>query len=187
MLSPGTFGGKLAAINYAFTVYGVWYSGSLFEENGWTPPTTWAEALELGAAAAEQDKYLFCWGREAATYYQTMCIESAIKEGGDEVRLALENLEEGCWSHAGGAGGVRRAEGDHRRRLHAAGRRRHAVHPGAGAVEPRPGRDLYPSGSWIENEMKEQTAENFQMRGVPTLAVTADSAMPATALRSDGG
>ena len=28
-----------------------------------------------------------------------MFIESAIKEGGDEVRLALGNLEEGCWSH----------------------------------------------------------------------------------------
>ena len=95
VLAPGTFGGKLAAINYAFTVYGVWYSGSLFEENGWTPPTNWAEALELGAAAKERDKYLFCWGKEAATYYQTMSIESAIKEGGDEVRLALGNLDRG--------------------------------------------------------------------------------------------
>ena len=146
VLSPGTFGGKLAAINYALTVYGVWYSGSLFEENGWTPPTTWAEALELGAAAKEQDKYLFCWGQEAATYYQTMSIESAIKEGGDEVRLAVENLEEGCWSHPAVQAVFTGAEGDHRRRLHAAGRRRHAVHPGPGAVEPRPGRDAVPVG-----------------------------------------
>ncbi len=99
MLVAGTFDGKLAAINYALTVYGVWYSGSLFEENGWTPPTNWAEALELGAAAKELDKYLFCWGVEAATYYQTLAVDSAIKEGGHEVRLALENLEEGCWSH----------------------------------------------------------------------------------------
>ena len=72
------------------------------------PADDWAEALELGAAATEQDKYLFCWGREAATYYLTMSIESAIKEGGDEVRLALGNLEEGCWSHPGGPGGVLR-------------------------------------------------------------------------------
>ena len=46
---------------------------------------------------------------------------------------------------------------------------------------------MYPSGSWIENEMKEQTAENFQMRGVPTWAVTADSVMPASALRATAG
>ena len=108
VLSPGTFGGKLAAINYAFTVYGVWYSGSLFEENGWTPPTNWAEALELGAAAKEQDKYLFCWGKEASSYYRTMCLESAIKEGGDEVRLALENLDGGLLVAPGRAGGVHR-------------------------------------------------------------------------------
>ena len=98
MLKPGTFGDKLAAINYALTVYAMWYSSSLFEENGWTPPTTWAEAKELGAKAKEQDKYLFLWGKEAATYYRTMVLESAIKEGGDEVRLAIENLEEGAWS-----------------------------------------------------------------------------------------
>lgn len=35
---------------------------------------------------------------EAATYYQELAIASAIKEGGDDVRLALENLKEGCWS-----------------------------------------------------------------------------------------
>ena len=84
--------------------------GSLFEENGWTPPTTWDEAKELGAKAKEKDKYLFVWGKEAATYYQTMAIDSAIKEGGDEVRLALENLEPKCWSHAGRPGRVQRPE-----------------------------------------------------------------------------
>ena len=98
VLAPGRSRASWRRSTIALTVYAVWYSSSLFEENGWTPPTTWAEALELGAAAAEQDKYLFCWGQEAATYYQTFCIDSAIKEGGDEVRLALENLAEGCWS-----------------------------------------------------------------------------------------
>ena len=73
-------------------------------------------------------------------------VESAIKEGGDEVRLAIENLEEGAWSHPGRAGGVHRAQGDHRRRLHEAGWRRHAVHPGPGPVEPRPGRPAVPVG-----------------------------------------
>src|SRR5690606_30966704 len=94
VLDSGIYDGKLAAINYVLTVYGVWYSKSLFDANGWTAPTTWAEALELGAAAKEQGKYLFAWGKEAATYYQTLAIDSAIKQGGDEVRLALENLEE---------------------------------------------------------------------------------------------
>jgi N-acetylglucosamine transport system substrate-binding protein len=96
---PGTFGGKFAAINYVMTIYAVWYSGSLFDANGWTPPKTWDEALDLGAKAKEKGKYLFVWGKEAATYYEWFAIDGAIKEAGDEVRLGLENLKPDCWSH----------------------------------------------------------------------------------------
>ena len=45
---PGTFDGKLVALNYVLTVYALWYSASLFDENGWsrrrpgTTPSTWA-------------------------------------------------------------------------------------------------------------------------------------------------
>ena len=96
---PGTFGDKFVALNYVMTVYAIWYSAQLFEDNGWTPPTTWAEAIELGAKAKEKDLYLFGWGREAATYYRTTAVASAIKEGGDEVRLAVDNFTPGFWSH----------------------------------------------------------------------------------------
>ena len=74
-------------------MYGVWYSQSLFEENGWTPPKTWDEVLDLCQQAKKKGKYLFVHGKEAATYYRTLLIDSAIKEGGDEVRLAMENLD----------------------------------------------------------------------------------------------
>lgn len=187
VLAPGTFDGKLAAINYALTVYAVWYSSSLFEENGWTPPTTWQEALELGAAAKEQDLYLFTWGQEAATYYQTLAIDSAIKEGGHEVRLALENLEEGAWSHP-----AVQAVFEALKQVVDNG---YMQPGGAGtqftAAQAQWSLDqaalMYPSGSWIENEMKDQTAEGFAMRGVPSFTVTADAAMPATALHSTAG
>ena len=79
------------------------------------PPQTWDEAIDLGAAAKAKDKYLFLWGKEAATYYQTLAIGSAIKEGGDEVRLALENLAGDCWSHARGAGRASSRDGRDRR------------------------------------------------------------------------
>ena len=187
VLKPGTFDGKLAALNYVLTVYGVWYSSSLFEENGWTPPTTWAEAKELGAKAKEKGKYLFVWGKEAATYYQTLAIESAIKEGGDEVRLALENLKEDCWSLPAVQGVF---EAMHE--IIAAG----YMKPGGSgtqftAAQAQWSNDeaalLYPSGSWIENEMKDNTAEGFAMKGVPAMVVSSDSAMPVEALHSTAG
>ena len=88
---PGTFDGKFIALNYVLTVYALWYSATSSRQNGWTVPKTYDEMLALGAEAKGKGKYLLGWGKEAATYYQTMAIASAIKEGGDEVRLALEN------------------------------------------------------------------------------------------------
>ncbi len=188
VLAPGTFEDKLAAINYVLTVYGIWYSASLFEENGWTVPTTWDEALELGAQAKEQDKYLFVWGKEAATYYQTMAIESAIMQGGDEVRLALENLEPDCWSKP--------AVQDVFTKMAEAVEKGYFAPGGAGtqftAAQAQWSNDqealLYPSGAWIENEMKSQTAEGFEMKGFPGLIVDrASAAMPEGALHSTAG
>jgi len=187
VLAPGTFGGKFVAVNYALTIYGVWYSNSLFEANGWTPPTTWEEAKELGAKAKEQDKYLFLWGKEAATYYQTLCIDSAIKQGGDEVRLALGNLEDGCWSHP-----AVQAVFTIFKEIIDAG----YMKPGGGGTQFTQAQAqwsldqdalLYPSGSWIENEMKDATADDFQMKGFPSFAVDGDAVMPPTALHATAG
>src|SRR4029078_6032717 len=80
------------------TVSHVWYSAPRFQQNGWPARKTWDEALDLGAKAKAKGKYLWVWGKEAATYYQTMAVNSAFKKGGDEVRLALENLQPKCWS-----------------------------------------------------------------------------------------
>lgn len=187
VLDSGVYGDKLAAINYVLSLYAVWYSASLFEANGWTPPTTWEEAKALGAAAAEQDKYLFVWGKEAATYYQTLAIDSAIKQGGDEVRLALENLEPDGWSHP-----AVQAVFEAMKEIVDLG----YFKPGGSGTfftdaQAQWSLDqdglLYPSGSWIENEMKENTADDFQMTGVPTFVVDDSSALPATALHSEAG
>ena len=45
---PGTFDGKFIVLNYALTVYALWYSASLFEQNGWNVPKTYDEMLALG-------------------------------------------------------------------------------------------------------------------------------------------
>ena len=169
---PGTYDGKLAALNYVLTVYAVWYSASLFEENGWTPPKTWDEAMALGAKAKAKNKYLFLWGKEAATYYQTLAIGSAIKEGGDEVRLALENLEADCWSQPA-VQDVLKGMGE----IVKAG----YMKPGGAGTQFTAAQAqwsnnqdalLYPSGSWIENEMKDTTKADFKMTGCPEMTVT---------------
>jgi N-acetylglucosamine transport system substrate-binding protein len=187
VMAPGTFDGKFVALNYAMTVYAMWYSASLFEENGWTSPKTWAEALELGAKAKAKGKYLFLWGKEAATYYQTMCIDSAIKQGGDEVRLALDNIKPNCWSHPA-VQSVFNALGEVVKRGY--------MKPGGSGTQFTAAQAqwsnnqdalLYPSGGWIENEMKDQTKSGFKMTGTPMLTVDSSAAMPFEALHSTAG
>jgi N-acetylglucosamine transport system substrate-binding protein len=184
---PGTFDGKFIVLNYALTVYAIWYSASLFEQNGWTVPKTYDEMLALGEEAKGKNKYLFGWGKEAATYYQTMAICSAIKEGGDDVRLALENLKPDCWSLPP----VQDVFNGLKKIIDAG-----YIKPGgAGTVftasqaQWSNGEEflLQPSGGWIENEMKDQTKSGFKMTGAPEPVVSSNSKMPWEALHSTAG
>jgi N-acetylglucosamine transport system substrate-binding protein len=185
--NPGTFDGKFVAMNYVLTLYGIWYSDSLFKANGWEPPKTYDALLDLGAKAKAKGKYLFVWGKEAATYYHTMAVDGAIKEGGDEVRLALENLKENCWSMPQFQGIFKAME--------TMVKNGYFVPGGAGtqftAAQAKWSNDqqaiLYPSGSWIENEMKKATKAGFDMKGVPEPTLTASPKLPYESLRSAAG
>ncbi|MFD5214510.1 N-acetylglucosamine/diacetylchitobiose ABC transporter substrate-binding protein [Microbacterium sp. NPDC058345] len=185
--APGTFDGRFVALNYVMTVYGIWYSSSLFEENGWDVPKSWQDLKSLGEKAKAQGKYLFLWGKEAATYYQTMVVDSAVIQAGDDVRLPLENLEEGCWSHPA-LQGILTILHD----LIQSG----YVKPGGGGTQFTQAQAqwsldqealLYPSGSWIENEMKDTTAENFMMKGIAELPLDGSQTTPAGTMRAEAG
>ena len=112
VLEAGTFNDRLIALNYALSVYGLWYSAPRFAAEGWAVPATWDRFLELGELARGQGSYLFVWGDEAAEYYQELAITSAVKEGGHEVRVALDNLAEDAWTHRAVLGVARHALGD---------------------------------------------------------------------------
>jgi len=183
----GTYNGKLAAMNYAMTVYALWYSASLFKENGWTPPKTYQEAMDLGAKAKAKGKYLFLFGKEAATYYLTTILASCIKEGGDEVRLSFEKLSKDCYSQKVVVD-VFKAWED----MIKAG----YMKPGGSGTQFTAAQAqwsnaqealLYPSGGWIENEMKSQTKSDFQMTGTGELTLTASPKLPAAALHAEAG
>ncbi|GAB3794784.1 N-acetylglucosamine/diacetylchitobiose ABC transporter substrate-binding protein [Humibacter antri] len=182
--TPGTFGGKFVAINYVMAMFGIWYSASLFEENGWTPPKTWDEALDLGAKAKAKNKYLFVWGKEAATYYLTLALDSAIKEGGLDVLNAVNTLQPKAWSQ--------KPIQDVFTKLEQIVQAGYFVPGGAGtqftAAQAKWSDDqqaiLYASGNWIENEMKKATKPGFKMTGAPTPTVTEHSKLPHSALHA---
>lgn len=184
VLEDGMVDGKLPQIRYVMTVFAVWYSRSLFKENGWEFPKTWDEAIALGAKAKEKGKYLFAWGTEAANYYLEMALTSAIKEGGPEVRMNIDNLAENAWR----APAIQAVFGKLKEIIDAG-----YFKPGgsgtkftAAQAQWSQGQEalLYPSGAWIENEMKSQTKEGFEMVGAPAPTVSASPKMPYESLHS---
>ncbi|RNI24316.1 N-acetylglucosamine/diacetylchitobiose ABC transporter substrate-binding protein [Flexivirga caeni] len=184
----GLVGDKMVVLNYVMTVYGLWYSESLFAANGWTPPKTWDDLLDLGAKAKAKGKYLFVWGQQAASYYQQLLMDSAIKQGGDEVRLGLENLEPKCWSNPTIQAVLAKLEEIVKKGYFKPG--------GAGTqftqAQAQWSNDesgiMYASGSWIENEMKSQTKAGFKMTGIPEPVLdTSTSKMPYDALNAAPG
>ncbi|QGN34197.1 N-acetylglucosamine/diacetylchitobiose ABC transporter substrate-binding protein [Microlunatus sp. Gsoil 973] len=187
-IEAGTFGGKVLEVNYVLSLYAIWYSASLFKENGWSVPQTWDEVIDLGAKAKAKGKYLWVWGKEAATYYQTLAMESATKAAGDDFRLPLENLKPKSWSHP--------AIQNVFKALETCVQKGYFKPGGAGTqftkAQAQWSNDqaaiLYPSGAWIENEMKDQTKEGFEMTGAPVpVASTSGEAMPYNAIYSTAG
>lgn len=183
----GTYGDKFVAANYVMTVIGLWYSDSLLEEHGWDVPQTWDEMLDLGAKAKEKGLYLFTFGKEAAVYYEWMLLDSAIKQGGLDVITDIANLEPDAWSNA--------AVVDVYEAMEEAISAGYVMPGGAGTqftqAQAQWSQDqaalFYPSGSWIENEMKDATASGFNMTVAPFPTLTSDSALPYTAVQAGAG
>lgn len=186
-MAPGTYSGKLYALNYVYTVYAVWYSRKQFEEMGWTPPATWDDVMTIGEAAQAEGIALFPWGgQNASNYYQELALSMAIKEGGVEVQKSLDRLEPDVFSQdslvaayaaieeavsagfflSGGAG---------------------IKHTEAQAQWVTGNAVMYPSGSWIENEQKGITPEDYEMVAVPTPQLSAGGSLPAEAIHGTAG
>lgn len=177
----GTFNGRLVALNYALSVYGLWHSASDFAAQGWSVPVAWDELLLLGEDARANGQYLFTWGDDAAYYYAELAIASAIKEGGHDVRRALDSLAADGWAHPAVAGVLQALE-----QCVAEG---FVLNDGT-YLEAQDGWSMerralfYPSGSWIAKEMATRTAEGFEMTVSPVPTLTAAPTLPINAVHA---
>lgn len=183
----GTINDRFVQMPYVMTLVSLWYSASLFEAHGWTPPKTWDEMLELGAKAKAEGLYLFTYGKEAAIYWEWMLWDSAAKEGGLSVIEDLINLKPGAWSNPELVKVYQKME--------EAIKAGYFVPGGAGTQFTQAQAQwsneqkalFYFSGGWIENEMKDATKEGFEMTAWPAPTLTANSALPFEAVQAGAG
>ena len=79
---------------------GLFYNAKLFEEKGWTVPTTWDEMWALGDVAAAEGIALFTY--PTAGYYDAFMFALMNAIGGPEFFNAITTYEEGAWDSENG-------------------------------------------------------------------------------------
>ncbi len=188
-IESGTFNGTPYILNYAFTVFGLWFNQTLMDENGWPVPTTWQEMMDVCADIAGTGIAPWVYqGVTAPRYMNWPLLSMATKLAGPEILVAIDNLEPGAWGHEAimeSAAAIRQlAENSY-------------FLPGVEGMEFRDAQGLWargqavfcPSGSWLENEETDAIAENptFQLAMMPDPLLSPDSVMPLETVRATAG
>ena len=92
--------GKTYLAPMFYSPCGLFYNAKLFEEKGWTVPTTWDEMWALGDLAAAEGIALFTY--PTAGYYDAFMFALMNAIGGPEFFNAITTYQEGAWDSANG-------------------------------------------------------------------------------------
>ena len=92
--------GKTYMAPMFYSPCGLFYNAKLFEEKGWTVPTTWDEMWTLGDKAAAEGISLFTY--PTAGYYDAFMFALMNAIGGPEFFNAITTYQEGAWDSDNG-------------------------------------------------------------------------------------
>lgn len=187
-IEQGTYtpGGKPFVLNYAFTVFGLWYNSELFKKNNWQAPKTWSEFTALCDKIKAAGLTPFSYAGANAAYYQyTVILTSAAKIGGPDVLKNIDNLEDGAWKvdavkQAAQAWGELSAKYGNKAHLG-------LKHTEVQLQQNQDKVAFYPSGSWLENEQSKDTPATFKYAVTPLPSVTGSDKLPSTAIFAAAG
>lgn len=191
ILLPGTaeqgyFDGKMYSLNYVYTVWGLWYSGKLFKEKGYTAPKTWADFMTLAAETRKDGLPVLCHQGKHPYYINCVIMDMIAKNGGLDAMKAIDNLDPKAFA---GNDSARKAV--------------EAVYeivdkgyllPGTNGLDHIQSQTAWnkykaafiPSGSWLENEQLKSTPPDFAMTFLPIPSLDGDQ-LPFEAIRAGAG
>jgi N-acetylglucosamine transport system substrate-binding protein len=166
-LEQGQYQGKQYFLPITYAIQGIWYNKRMFDQHGWTPPATWDEFLALCekiktttpiAPLTHQGKY--------PSYYGMIFRPLLYNLGGEELLLAIDNLEPGAWQ---------RPEVIRAARLSRDLVEKGYVLEGSSSFSHTEGQMIWlqekaamiPCGTWLESEMKNALPPGFEMRLMP--------------------
>ncbi|MGK5627188.1 N-acetylglucosamine/diacetylchitobiose ABC transporter substrate-binding protein [Streptomyces sp. URMC 123] len=177
---------KCYRLNYAFTTFGVWYSGKLLEDNGWEYPKTWDAMLALCEKAKQKGIAGWTYAGKHPYYIPFTLYPFIGKIGGNDVLKAIDNLEPNAWKHEA----VKKAFEAYYE-LAAKGYILKGT-PGLDHIQSQTqwtkGKALFiPNGSWVENEAKPTTPPDFRMTMAPPSSLDSSDKMPFETIWAQAG
>jgi N-acetylglucosamine transport system substrate-binding protein len=183
----GTYDGKVLVLNYVLSTYGIWYSKSTFDKNGWKMPTMWSDFLSFADEMKKAGLSPMAFGGTNATSYVTeMMLTMSAKAGGPDVVKNIDNLEPNAWKQDA----VKQAAAAIEELA-----RKSGFLPGSPGLTHTQAQTefvtgkvgVYPSGSWLENEMKTVSPAGFDMVMAPTPRLSNSDKLPYEAVHANAG
>jgi N-acetylglucosamine transport system substrate-binding protein len=186
-VEAGSFNGKPYVLYYVSTAFGLWYSGKLFKDNGWTPAKSWDEFLGLLDKIKAKGITPYGYAGANAAYYQVRVILThAAKIGGEQILKDIDNLKAGAWKadavlKAAEAWGSLFGKGYMDK-----------GHEGLKHTEVQLQQNqykvgLYPSGDWLEGEQAKTTPADFQYQLAAIPSLTSSDKLSAAAVQAAAG
>jgi N-acetylglucosamine transport system substrate-binding protein len=183
VLEDGTYDGSVLTLNYSYTLWGIWYSKSLFASKGWVYPKTWTEMLTLCETIKKSGIAPWTWQGKYPEYMNDPLQSLAAKAGGFELIKAIDNLEPNAWKSESM---LAAATAIHE--LAAKG----YIMSGSEALSHTEAQNAWckgqaafiPSGSWLEGEQQAVTPAGFEMVMAAVPALTASDKLPAGAVQA---
>ncbi|GAB2570980.1 carbohydrate ABC transporter, N-acetylglucosamine/diacetylchitobiose-binding protein [Paractinoplanes abujensis] len=183
VIDDGTFAGKTVALNFTYTVWGLWYSKSLFAERGWTFPKTWAEMTALNAEIKKAGVAPWTYQGKYPEYINDPLLTMAAKAGGLDLVKAVDNLQPGAWKQEGLVQAAT-AFAELAGQGYLMSGSEALSHTEAQAAWCQKKAAFIPCGSWLEAEQKGVAPAGFDMVMGTVPALSSSDRLPVTAVQA---
>lgn len=190
-LLPGTvqqslFSGAAAQLNYAYNVFGIWYSRTFLDQKGWEYPQTWPDMLALCEEIKNAGLAPFTYAGTAPSYVLNPLLTMAAKAGGQSVLENIDNLEADAWRDPA-VEAAAAAWYELRQKGYILEGSEALTHTQSQTYWTQNEAVFIPNGSWLENEMSDITPDGFEVVMSPTPRLSDSDAMPFEAVEATSG
>ncbi|MGW4998773.1 N-acetylglucosamine/diacetylchitobiose ABC transporter substrate-binding protein [Streptomyces hydrogenans] len=187
IIEMGQFDGQPCwMLNYAYTVYGVWYSQKALDSLEVKYPETWDEMLAVCAKAKSKGIAPWTYAGKHPYYLPFSLYPMIGKVGGREVLDAIDNLEPKAWEHPAVKACFEAYYELQRKGYILQGT------PGLDHIQSQTawteGKALFiPNGSWVENEAAKTMPADFGLAVSAPTGLDSSDKMPFGTIWAAGG